>query len=83
MITATLTSPAIHSTYDLSLAAFLRIRGHVLHHTERSPQGRVLFVFEAHPKLAQDVSSFYTETVLVPSLRFAESLRSLKGMLRS
>jgi hypothetical protein len=69
-------------TADLNLAAYLRCRGYALVDTERDRSGRVTFVFEDRTSRPQDVAAYYTDAALVPALRFAESARSLKGMLR-
>ena len=83
--TVNLPAPSSTPTFrtpDLNLAAFLRCRGYALVHTERDRDGRVTFVFEDQPTRPRDVAGYFSETGLVPALRFAESARSLKGMLR-
>jgi hypothetical protein len=81
MMTATAT-PSLFATTDINLSAFLRCRGYALLRTERNVGGRVSFVFEDSPSRPRDVAAYFSESGLVPALRFAESARSLKGLLR-
>lgn len=73
---------ATFRTPDINLAAYLRCRGYALIDTERNAAGRVQFIFEDNPNRPRDTAAYYSETGLVPALRFAEAARSLKGLLR-
>ena len=71
---------------DLSLIAYLQIRGHkyVSHRTE--PR-KVIFVFRRTEKLETDIVRFLDRSAKVDALSFSEALRGLKrlcfGMLES
>ena len=64
---------------DLSLIAYLQIRGHkwVSHRTE--PR-RVIFVFRRTEKLETDIMKFLDRSAKVDALSFSEALRGLKNL---
>ena len=64
---------------DLSLIAYLQIRGHkwVSHRTE--PR-KVIFSFRHTEKLETDIMRFLDRTAKVDALSFSEALRGLKNL---
>jgi hypothetical protein len=64
---------------DLSLVAWLQIRGHKWISYRTEPR-KVIFVFRATEKLETDIMKFLDRSAKVDALSFSEALRGLKNL---
>lgn len=67
---------------DLSLAAFLKVKGFKLSRIHRGADGKGVFVFEDRPGREELVLKFINREELVEPIAFLAELRYLKGMVR-
>ena len=71
----------LYSTTDLSLSAFLQIRGHKIIDV-LNEGGRGVFVFADSPELRADILRWgNNEAVRIPVRGFVNGLRDLKGIV--
>jgi len=69
----------VHTTTDLSCAAYLMARGYPLVRVERQASRRCVFHFPSNARA--DAQGFY-QGAQVPARAFANSLRDLKTLTR-
>jgi hypothetical protein len=79
-------TPATHATAfetrDFYLACFLRCTGYDLLDLRAEGQRKV-FVFRDRPTRRDDVLAFYGDTINVPPLAFAATIKDMKGLLHN
>ena len=70
-----------YCTSDLSLAAYLRVKGFHLSGIRRISYNKASFEFEDSRDLSDQVLRFFNGKCLVPPLKYWETVKSLKAMI--
>ena len=71
----------LYLTTDLSLSAFLQVRGHEIIEV-RKEGGRGIFVFREAPELREDILRWSNnEPVSIRARTFINGMRDLKGLV--
>jgi len=68
-----------YKTSDLYYAAYLKVAGVLLKHTEREGK-RVFFVFERTELISDLKQQYFNRTSKVPALTYADEIRSMKAL---
>lgn len=72
-----------YSTSDLSLAAYLRVKGFHLSGIRRISNSKASFEFEDSRDLSDHVLQFINGQCLVPPLTYWETVKSLKAIINN
>ena len=70
------------STTDLSLAAYLKVKGFRLLKVDRNDNGKGLFVFEDRSNREELILVFLNQDARVEPISYIETQRNLKGACR-
>jgi hypothetical protein len=68
-----------HRTSDLYYAAYLKVAGVMLLETDRQG-GRVYFIFEDGPTIAELKNQYFNRTSKVSALSYADEIKAMKAL---
>ena len=78
------TTPPEYRTTDLYLAAYLKTAGVEMKRTDRSPEGRVFFVFDSSVVDVEDLkAAWFNNTGRVVANTYAYHIKNLKSLCHS